>query len=45
MTVALLERLHAAKARVAEALRPLDPAVLQAVRDTHLLATAAAAAA
>jgi beta-N-acetylhexosaminidase len=45
LSVLAEERLHAAKARVAEALRPLDPAVLQAVRDTHLLATTAAAAA
>ena len=29
------ERLHAAKARVAEALRPLDPAALQAARDAR----------
>ena len=37
------ERLHAAKARVDEALRPLDPAALRAARDAHLTTTTAAA--
>jgi beta-N-acetylhexosaminidase len=35
------ERLHAAKARVEEALRPLDPAALRSARDAHLSAAAA----
>lgn len=35
------ERLHAAKARVGSALRPLDPAALLAARDTHLQRAAA----
>lgn len=35
------ERLHAAKARVAEALRPLDPAALLAERDARLQTAAA----
>jgi beta-N-acetylhexosaminidase len=34
------ERLHAAKARVEEALRPLDPAALRAARDARLAAAA-----
>lgn len=36
------ERLHAAKARVAAAVRPLDPAALQAARDAGFAATARA---